>query len=244
MKRYLHWFSGLTLLGLMACTAPPAVAPEPVFTEPVTTETPNQEGTTPRVQLKALPAGWILDRQPIAKWGMSLPTVLSTVPDSAQSVEYWDDVQTLPIGVRLGIKRAKVIYQVISRLTIETIELRFVNVNYIYSSSNHEPSHYILEDVIRTTELKPTGFPQLTADDVLKYKILMEYGTPKEFDGVYHHYADSKTEMKVRVIDDMHIQVQLHSIKVEKQMQQAIEEMYSEEGIEYQKKQLLQGIDL
>jgi hypothetical protein len=240
----LRLLSGVLLAGLVACTAPPSVAPEPVFTEPTASDSPTKDTTPSRVQLKSLPTGWILDRQPIAKWGMSLPTVLSTVPDSAQSVEYWDDIQTLPIGVRLGIKRAKVVYQVITRLTIETIELKFVNVNYIYSPSNHEPSHYILEDVIRTTELKPTGFPQLTADDVLKYKILMEYGTPKEFDGVYHHYSDSKTEMKVRVIDDLHIQVQLHSKKVEKQMQQAIEEMYSEEGIEYQKKQLLQGIDL
>ncbi|MFQ6612719.1 MAG: hypothetical protein ACE5D2_06415 [Fidelibacterota bacterium] len=243
-KRNLLILSGFALIWQTACSAPPSVAPEAVFTEPDPATGIQKETIRPQVRLKSLPTGWVLDRQPIAKWGMSLPTVLSTVPDSAQSIEYWDDIQSLPIGVRLAVKRAKVFYQVITRLTIETIELQFVNVNYVYSASNYEPSHYILEDVIRTTELKPTGFPQLTADDVLKYKILMEYGTPKDFDGVYHQYTDSKTEMKVRVIDDLHIQVQLHSKTVEKQMQQAINEMYSEEGIEYQKKQLLQGIDL
>lgn len=198
----------------------------------------------PSVSLKSLPQGWVLERQLIAKWGMSLPTVLSAIPDSASAVEYWEEMLSLPIGLRLPIKRAKVIYQMITRLTIETVELQFVNIDYVYSSSNHEPSHYLLEGLSRTTELKPTGFPQLTADDVLRHKILMEYGTPKEFDGVYHHYADSRTGMKVRVVDDEHILVRLKSNKVDGKLRQAINEMYSEEGIEYQKKQLLKGIDI
>jgi len=185
----------------------------------------------------------MLNHRLVAKWGMSLPTVLLSVPDSAVLIDYVEDLLTLPIGVRLPVKRAKVVYTLIKPLTIETVELLFVNIDNIYSSSNHEPSHYLMEDVVRLTELKPTGFPQLTADDVLKHKILLEYGTPREFDGVYHHYSNSKTAMKVRLVDDSHIRVSLHSLEIEQKFRQAIKEMYSEEGVEFQKKQLLQGID-
>jgi len=192
---------------------------------------------------KPLNEGWMLNHRLVAKWGMSLPTVLLSVPDSAVLIDYVEDLLTLPIGVRLPVKRAKVVYTLIKPLTIETVELLFVNIDNIYSSSNHEPSHYLMEDVVRLTELKPTGFPQLTADDVLKHKILLEYGTPREFDGVYHHYSNSKTAMKVRLVDDSHIRVSLHSLEIEQKFRQAIKEMYSEEGVEFQKKQLLQGID-
>ncbi|MEE8335380.1 MAG: hypothetical protein V3S48_02970 [Candidatus Neomarinimicrobiota bacterium] len=192
---------------------------------------------------KPLNEGWMLNHRLVAKWGMSLPTVLASVPDTAVVIEYVEDLITLPIGIRLPVKRAKVVYTLIKPLTIETVELLFVNIDHVYSSSNHEPSHYLMEDVVRITELKPTGFPQLTADDVLKHKILLEYGTPKEYDGVYHHYSNSKTAMKVRLVDDMHIRINLHSLEIERKFRQAINEMYSEEGVEFQKKQLLQGID-
>ena len=129
----------------------------------------------PRLTVEPLPEGWTVDRHPVAKWGMSLPTVMSNVLDSAQSVEYWEEVIDLPTGYKLPLKRAKVYFQIVTRLTIESVELHFMNINHIYSSTNHEPSHYIMNGIVRGVELKPTGFPQLTADDIIKYKFLMTW---------------------------------------------------------------------
>lgn len=242
MKKLFYILVSLIWLSACSTSLPPFL--EPVSGEKITPPLPKApEKVRPAVILKNLHGGWVLNRQPVAKWGMSLPTVLGAVPDTAISVEYMEEMLTLPIGLRLPLKRAKVLYRIITHLTIETVELQFVNVDHVYSSSNHEASHFLLEGLTRKTELKPTGFPQLTADDILKHKILMEYGTPKEFDGVYHHYTDSKTSMKVRVVDDMHLMIRLSSREVERKLRQAINEMYSEEGIEFQKKQLLQGLD-
>ncbi|MBT5440739.1 MAG: hypothetical protein HOK88_05375 [Candidatus Marinimicrobia bacterium] len=197
----------------------------------------------PIFQLESLPEGWTVDRHPVAKWGMSLPTVMSNILDSAQSVEYWEDVIELPTKYKLPLKRSKVLFQIITRLTIETVELHFINVDHIYSSTNHEPSHYIMNGVVRTIELKPTGFPQLTANDVIKYKFLMEYGTPNKYNDGFHEYNNDVTVLKVREMDKSHVQIQMNSLAVDKKLREAIDDMYSEEGIEYQKKLLLRAID-
>ena len=197
----------------------------------------------PIFQVESLPEGWTVDRHPVAKWGMSLPTVMSNVLDSAQSVEYWEEVLDLPTQYKLPLKRSKVLFQVITRLTIETVELHFINIDHIYSSTNHEPSHYIMNGVVRTVELKPTDFPQLMAEDVIKYKFLMEYGTPNEFSDGFHKYQNEVTTLKVKEIDKSHVQIQMNSVDVDNKLRQAIEDMYSEEGIEYQKKLLLRAND-
>jgi hypothetical protein len=197
----------------------------------------------PVFQLQSLPEGWTVDRHPVAKWGMSLPSVMSNVLDSAQSVEYWEEVIDLPTRYKLPLKRSKVLFQIITRLTIETVELHFINVDHVYSSTNHEPSHYIMNGVVRTLELKPTGFPQLEAKDVIKYKFLMEYGTPNEFSDGFHKYQNDVTGLKVKEMNNSHVQIQMNSLAVDKKLRQAIEDMYSEEGIEYQKKLLLRAID-
>ena len=197
----------------------------------------------PIFQVESLPEGWTVDRHPVAKWGMSLPTVMSNVLDSAQSVEYWEEVLDLPTQYKLPLKRSKVLFQVITRLTIETVELHFINIDHIYSSTNHEPSHYIMNGVVRTVELKPTDFPQLMAEDVIKYKFLMEYGTPNEFRDGFHKYQNEVTTLKVKEIDKSHVQIQMNSVDVDNKLRQAIEDMYSEEVIEYQKKLLLRAID-
>ena len=67
----------------------------------------------PRLTVEPLPEGWTVDRHPVAKWGMSLPTVMSNVLDSAQSVEYWEEVIDLPTGYKLPLKRAKVYFQIV-----------------------------------------------------------------------------------------------------------------------------------
>jgi hypothetical protein len=98
--------------------------------------------------------------------------------------------------------------------------------------------------VVKSVEILDTGFPQLTADDVLKHKVLMEYGTPKDFDGAWHRYEDKDSEFAVRVIDDRHLAVQVHSRLIERKIKHAIQDVYSEEGIELKKQQLMDGFEL
>ena len=100
-----------------------------------------------------------------------------------------------------------------------------------------------MNGVVRTVELKPTDFPQLMAEDVIKYKFLMEYGTPNEFSDGFHKYQNEVTTLKVKEVDKSHVQIQMNSVDVDNKLRQAIEDMYSEEGIEYQKKLLLRAID-
>ena len=261
MKRlYLFTFPFLLLL-IFSCSSNPrsllqrdkksSIKPKVENKKSASTDNLNKNKPIPRRSttrvvkpiVQELPEGWTVDRHPVAKWGMSLPTVMSNVLDSAQSVEYWEEVIDLPTGYKVPLKRAKVYFQIITRLTIESVELHFMNINHIYSSTNHEPSHYIMNGIVRGVELKPTGFPQLTSDDVIKYKFLMNYGTPKEFSGGFHHYENKKTIMKVRDLDSRHVQIQMNSPEVDKKLLVAIDDMYSTEGIEYQKRLLLRSID-
>ena len=261
MKRlYLLTFSFLLLL-IFSCSSNPrsllqrdkksSIKPKVENKKSASTDNLNKNKPIPRRSttrvvkpiVQELPEGWTVDRHPVAKWGMSLPTVMSNVLDSAQSVEYREEVIDLPTGYKVPLKRAKVYFQIITRLTIESVELHFMNINHIYSSTNHEPSHYIMNGIVRGVELKPTGFPQLTSDDVIKYKFLMNYGTPKEFSGGFHHYENKKTIMKVRDLDSRHVQIQMNSPEVDKKLLVAIDDMYSTEGIEYQKRLLLRSID-
>ena len=255
MKWFNYFLITIIYLGLLSCSWLPSsetllmdapVGPEisesvqqnqlkPIYLEPKPVHS--------TFQLQSLPEGWTVDHHPVAKWSMSLPTVMSNILDSAQSVDYWEEIIDLPTGYKLPLKRSKVFFEVITRLTIESIELHFVNVDHIYSSTNHEPSHYIMNSVIRTIELKPTEFPQLMAEDIVKYKFLMEYGTPSEYTGGFHHYENDKTVLKVREMDKSHVQIQMNSVLVDQKLRTAIDDMYSEEGIEYQKKLLLRAID-
>ena len=261
MKRLNLFMLPILLLLIFSCSLSPRslfpggksqdLKPKVVTKTTVSTSSKNQKKPVPRRSttnmvkpvVLELPEGRTVDRHPVAKWGMSLPTVMSNVLDSAQSVEYWEEVIDLPTGYKVPLKRAKVYFQIITRLTIESVELHFMNINHIYSNTNHEPSHYIMNGIVRGVELKPTGFPQLTSDDIIKYKFLMNYGTPKEFSGGFHHYENKKTIMKVRDLDSRHVQIQMNSPDVDKKLLVAIDDMYSTEGIEYQKKLLLRSID-
>lgn len=207
---------------------------------PVITEPEN----TLFIPTKSLPKGWTINRETLAIWKSSLPEVLGIAPDTMTTAEYWNEILTLPSGIKLPIRRAKVTYHNKTRLTNEVVELHFVNIDNIYSLTNFEPSHYQLDGILKSIELLATGFPQLKADDVLKHKVLMEYGTPNDFDGSWHRYKNKDTKFAVRVIDDKHLAVQLHSRLIERQLKQAIQDVYSEEGIELRKQQLLEGFDL
>ena len=135
-------------------------------------------------------------------------------------------------------------FNYVTRLTIERITLGFVNIDYVYSTTNNSDSHYILESVVKKIKLKDTGFPQLTAEDVIKHKVLMEYGTPKEFDGVWHIYEDVNSTYKVRELDERNIKVETKSLKVTDKLEKAIQDTYSKQGIDYKKRLMVQGIDI
>ena len=147
MKRLLFIALSSLVLLLISCSSNPRTLfqrnkiPEPKPVAQKKTVTPKPEEVQkklstrrapvkrPKPLVQDLPEGWTVDRHPVAKWGMSLPTVMSNVLDSAQSVEYWEEVIDLPTGYKVPLKRAKVYFQIITRLTIERVELHFMNIN-------------------------------------------------------------------------------------------------------------------
>ena len=172
------------------------------------------------IPVKRIPDGWVFRDELLAPWESNLPAVLSIIPDTTVEFQYT------------------------SRLTHEQIRLEFVNVDFIYSTTNNNDSHFILEGITKKVKLKDTGFPQLTADDIIKHKVLMEYGTPREFDGVWHIYEDLKSIYKVRELDERNIKVEMMSLKVSDKLEKAIDDTYSKQGIEYKKRLMVQGIDI
>ena len=155
-----------------------------------TTEITSRKNIESVIPVKRIPSGWVFRDELLAPWESNLPAVLSIIPDTTVEVIYHDDNRTTREGFVLPIKRASVEFQYTSRLTHELIMLEFVNVDFIYSTTNNNDSHFILEGITKKVKLKDTGFPQLTSMDIIKHKVLMEYGTPKEFDGVRHIYED------------------------------------------------------
>ena len=118
------------------------------------------------------------------------------------------------------------------------------HIDYVYSTTNNSDSHYILESVVKKIKLKDTGFPQLTAEDVIKHKVLMEYGTPKEYDGVWHNYGDENSIFRVRKLDERNVKVEVDGLQIADKLNKAIEDVYSQQGIEYKKRLMMDGIDL
>ena len=196
------------------------------------------------IPVKRIPNGWVFRDELLAPWESNLPAVLSIIPDTTVEVVYHDDNRTTNEGFVLPIKRSSVEFQYTSRLTHEQIRLEFVNVDFIYSTTNNNDSHFILEGITKKVKLKDTGFPQLTSDDIIKHKVLMEYGTPREFDGVWHIYEDANSTYKVRELDERNIKVEMMSLKVKKKIEKAIDDTYSKQGIEYKKRLMVQGIDI
>jgi len=79
--------------------------------------------------IKSLPNGWVLAREPISDWNSSLSAVMGYFPDSLSVAEFWDDPLTLKSGFRIPVRRAKMMYEYTTRMTIERIELRFINID-------------------------------------------------------------------------------------------------------------------
>ena len=209
-----------------------------------TTEVTTRKNIESVIPVKRIPQGWVFRDELLAPWESNLPAVLSIIPDTTVEVVYHDDNRTTKEGFVLPIKRASVEFQYTSRLTHELIMLEFVNVDFIYSTTNNNDSHFILEGITKKVKLKDTGFPQLTSNDIIKHKVLMEYGTPKEFDGVWHIYEDVNSNYKVRELDERNIKVETTSLKVVDKLEKAIDDTYSQQGIEYKKRLMVQGIDI
>jgi hypothetical protein len=215
----------------------------PTFVKSSTTET-GRKNIESIIHVKRIPEGWVFRDELLAQWESNLPAVLSIIPDTTVEVIYHNDTRTTKDGIVLPIKRASVEFQYTSRLTHEQIKLEFVNVDFIYSTTNNNDSHYILEMITKKIKLKDTGFPQLTSSDIIKHKVLMEYGTPNEFDGVWHIYSDLRSTYKVRELDERNLKVEMNSLQVLKKIDTAIDETYSKQGIEYKKRIMVQGIDI
>ena len=193
---------------------------------------------------KPLPAGWENKKELLAKWGTSLPTLQALIPDTSIDLNYWETYYSTEKGMRLPIKRATISFSRADPVTIINTDLHFVNVAYIYSMKNYETDHYLLESVVKKVECKPTGFPQLLAGDILRHKILMVYGTPHEYNGIWHRYKDQNTGMSIQEVDDLHLIVKQKSNKMSTHLEKAIRDMYSDEGIEYRKQLMMKNIDL
>ncbi|MBL7014353.1 MAG: hypothetical protein ISR83_08030 [Candidatus Marinimicrobia bacterium] len=200
--------------------------------------------STQVIPVKALPGGWVFRDELLANWGTNLPAVISIIPDSSIEVVYQDEKKTTKDGIMLPIKRASVTFDYTARLTQEQITLSFVNVDFIYSTTNSSDSHFILEKITKRLKLRDGGFPKLTSDDVIKFKVLMEYGTPREFDGVWHIYNNSTSGFRVRKLDDRNLKVEMTGLKIKAQLEEAIDEVYSKQGIEHKKRLMMEGIDL
>ena len=209
-----------------------------------TTEVATRKNIESVIPVKRIPSGWVFRDELLAPWESNLPAVLSIIPDSTVEVVYHDDNRTTREGFVLPIKRASVEFQYTSRLTHELIMLEFVNLDFIYSTTNNNDSHFILEGITKKVKLKDTGFPQLTSSDIINHKVLMDYGTPKEFDGVWHIYEDVNSTYKVRELDERNIKVETKSLKVVDKLEKAIDDTYSKQGIEYKKRLMVQGIDI
>ena len=190
----------------------------------VKTEVTTRKNIESVIPVKRIPNGWVFRDELLAPWESNLPAVLSIIPDTTVEVIYHDDNRTTREGFVLPIKRASVEFQYTSRLTHELIMLEFVNVDFIYSTTNNNDSHFILEGITKKVKLKDTGFPQLAASDIIKHKVLMEYGSPKEFDGVWHIYEDINSTYKVRELDERNIKVETKSLQVTDKLEKAIDE--------------------
>ena len=113
------------------------------------TEVATRKNIESVIPVKRIPQGWVFRDELLAPWESNLPAVLSIIPDTTVEVVYHDDNRTTKEGFVLPIKRASVEFQYTSRLTHELIMLEFVNVDFIYSTTNNNDSHFILEGITK-----------------------------------------------------------------------------------------------
>ncbi|MBT3216195.1 MAG: hypothetical protein HOD97_04180 [Candidatus Marinimicrobia bacterium] len=198
----------------------------------------------PNSPAKPLPRGWSVGENLMAEWGSGVNEILGNLPDTTLEVEYWKDEIDIETGKRLPILKARVRFDYKTRLNTQRVELRFVNVDYIYDMDKISSEHYQLESVTKTIELTTTGYPKILVDDVLRKKVLMVYGTPQSFNGLSHAYTDENTMMKVRVLDNSHLMITLNGYQISNALQDALYKVYSEDGIDLKKEQILQEFEL
>ena len=123
-----------------------------------TTEVTSRKNIESVIPVKRIPQGWVFRDELLAPWESNLPAVLSIIPDTTVEVVYHDDNRTTKEGFVLPIKRASVEFQYTSRLTHELIMLEFVNVDFIYSTTNNNDSHFILEGITKKSKIKGYRF--------------------------------------------------------------------------------------
>jgi hypothetical protein len=209
---------------------------------------PSSSDTTssdyPGSPAKPLPRGWKTADLLRAEWGDPLNEILGSLPDTSSSVEYWKDEIQLESGKRLPILRARIQFDHTTKLNRQRVELRFVNVDYIYDTAESSAEHYMLEGVTKTIELTASGYPKIHSEDVLRKKVLMVYGTPQNYNGVTHSYSDQHTFMAVRVLDNSRLMFTMSGHAISLALQNALIAVYSEEGIDLKKEEILKDFEL
>ncbi|MFQ6605967.1 MAG: hypothetical protein ACE5D8_10535 [Fidelibacterota bacterium] len=190
----------------------------------------------------SLPEGWVQHGVLAAAWGSGLPEVTPLIPDTGYQTEFWEE--NIPVDNReVVIPRASVTYQKLTPASKETWVLRFINIANLYEPLNLDDDQYLLIDIQRTIRLLDAGDIRVTADDVMKRKVLMRYGTPVSFDGNRYLYYDDKTEMAIQVLDDQTLFVQSSSIGLKEKLAVALESEYSREAIDQKINDLLKNIE-
>ena len=59
-----------------------------------------------------------------------------------------------------------------------------------------------------------------------------------------HIYTDGNSDFRVRKLDERNVKVQVDGLKISDKLNKAIEDVYSQQGIEYKKRLMMDGIDL
>ena len=63
-------------------------------------------------------------------------------------------------------------------------------------------------------------------------------------DGVWHNYGDENSIFRVRKLDERNVKVEVDGLQIADKLNKAIEDVYSQQGIEYKKRLMMDGIDL
>lgn len=189
-----------------------------------------------------LPRGWQVNDQITLPWGTSLDSVMAFLPDSIPTLQYWEEIIDTPSGKNIPLQKVRILTAESSPLMTNVTELFFTNIDMIYNLQQVETKHYQLSKLVHSLTLKQTGFPQLHAKDVLRHKILIEYGEPLRYRLRTYTFQDSLTLMQVRTLNKMRLKKTLRSIQMGHKLNQALEDVYSDEAIKQQKQSLLDRI--
>ncbi len=204
---------------------------------------PDHDNYINRGVVKALPEGWVLNGVLAAAWGSSYEELIKTIPDTSFGILFYETPHEID-SETIDIYRARVTYSYTTGVSKEDIVFEFVNLNYLSTQTQLLDADYILSEIKRSIYLVNTPGDQLMSEDLIKYKVLMEYGSPTDYDGQSYLYYNNVTEMTIKEVDNAHVLIHLTSIDLKRTMAEILDSQYSREAKQKQKQLLLDEIDL